>query len=79
MAKEDTIEIEGKVLEIIPGGKLYQRSDDNLEAFDTRYQMYMEKTEPIIKHYREQNVLVEIDGNDTVENIFKKIDKIINE
>ena len=61
------------------GGKLYQRSDDNLEAFDTRYQMFMEKTEPIIKHYREQNVLVEIDGNDTVENIFKKIDKIINE
>ena len=29
------------------------------------------KTEPIIDHYRKQNVLVEVDGNDTVENIFK--------
>ena len=60
------------------GGKLYQRSDDNLEAFETRYQMYQEKTEPIIEHYRNKNVLVEIDGDDTVENIFKKVDEIIN-
>ena len=59
------------------GGKLYQRSDDNLEAFETRYAMYQEKTEPIIDHYRKQNVLVEVDGNDTVENIFKNIDEII--
>ena len=61
------------------GGKLYQRSDDNLEAFETRYAMYQEKTEPIIEHYREQNVLKEVDGNDSVENIFAKIDKIINQ
>jgi adenylate kinase len=60
------------------GGKLYQRSDDNLEAFQTRYAMYQEKTEPILDHYRKKNVLVEIDGNDSVENIFKKIDEIIN-
>ena len=60
------------------GGKLYQRSDDNLEAFETRYAMYQEKTEPIIDHYRKQNVLVEVDGNDTVENIFERVDKIIS-
>lgn len=61
------------------GGKLYQRSDDNLEAFETRYEMYQEKTEPIIDYYREKGVLKEINGNDSVENIFTSIDKIINE
>ncbi len=61
------------------GGKLYQRSDDNLEAFETRYQMYEEKTQPIIEYYKKQNALVEIDGNDSVENVFAKIDKIIKE
>lgn len=61
------------------GGNLYQRSDDNLESFETRYQTYEDKTSPIIEHYREQKVLKEIDGNDSVENIFEKIDKIINE
>jgi len=60
------------------GGKLYQRNDDNLEAFQTRYEMYLEKTAPIIDHYRKQNVLVEVDGNDSVANIFKKIDEIIS-
>ena len=40
--------------------------------------MYLEKTEPIIKYYKEKNVLYEVDGNDTVENVFKKIDKIIS-
>jgi len=60
------------------GGKLYQRNDDNLEAFQVRYQMYQEKTEPIIEHYRKQGVLKEVNGNDTVENVFSKIDKIIS-
>lgn len=59
------------------GGKLYQRSDDNLESFQTRYQTYLDKTEPIIGHYKKQNVLKVVDGNDTIDNIFKKIDEII--
>ena len=59
------------------GGKLYQRSDDNLESFQTRYQTYEEKTQPIIEHYKKQNVLKTVNGNDSVENIFKEIDKII--
>ena len=61
------------------GGKLYQRDDDNLEAFQTRYAMYLEKTAPIIDYYRDKNVLKEVNGDDTVENIFAQIDKIINE
>lgn len=60
------------------GGKLYQRNDDNLEAFQTRYKMYQEKTEPIIEHYRNQEVLYEVNGNDTVENVFNEVDKIIS-
>ena len=60
------------------GGKLYQRNDDNLEAFQTRYQMYQEKTEPIIEHYKKQGVLKEVNGNDTIENVFHEIDKIIS-
>ena len=59
------------------GGKLYQRSDDNLESFQTRYSTYMEKTAPIIDHYKEMGVLKTVNGNDTVENIFQEIDKII--
>lgn len=62
----------------ICGGRLYQRKDDNIEAFQTRYKLYLEKTEPIIEHYRKQGVLYEIDGNHTVEEVFKQIDSIIS-
>ena len=61
------------------GGKLYQRSDDNLEAFENRYNMYLEKTEPIIEYYKKQNVLTEVNGDDTVESIFARIDEIISD
>ena len=61
------------------GGKLYQRSDDNLASFETRYHTYLEKTEPIIEHYRKQGVLTEVNGEDTVQNIFKNIETIINQ
>ena len=62
----------------ICGGKLYQRIDDNIEAFKTRYEMYQEKTAPIIEHYRKMGVLKEVNGDDTVENVFKDIEKIIS-
>ena len=61
------------------GGKLYQRSDDNLESFQVRYNTYEEKIAPILDHYRSRGVLKEVDGNDSVENIFKKIDEIIRD
>lgn len=60
------------------GGKLYQRSDDNLESFETRYETYIEKTAPIIEHYKHAGALIEVNGNDSVENIFAKIDEIIS-
>ena len=60
------------------GGRSYQRNDDNLEAFQTRYAMYLEKTAPIIEHYRKQNVLHVVNGEDTVENVFNNVDEIIS-
>ncbi len=61
------------------GGRLYQRSDDNIEAFNTRYQTYLDKTEPIIKHYEKQGVLKHVDGIGTIEEVFQRIDKIIGD
>lgn len=61
------------------GGNLYQRKDDNLEAFQTRYKNYLDKTTPIINHYENLHVLKHIDGNRTFEEIFEQIDNYISE
>lgn len=60
------------------GGHLYQRKDDNLEAFQIRYKNYLENTAPIIKHYKNLNVLRHIDGNRSIDDVFNQIDNIIN-
>ena len=62
----------------ICGGKLYQRNDDNLEAFENRYNLYLEKVTPIIEHYKEMNVVYEIDGNKPKDVVTAQIDKIVS-
>lgn len=59
------------------GGYLYQRKDDNLEAFQIRYQNYLEKTAPIIDHYNKLHVLYHINGNGKIDDIFKQIEDVL--
>lgn len=59
------------------GNELFQRSDDNRETFETRYNEYLEQTSPLIDYYKNKNVLFEIDSTQTVEEIFNQIKKII--
>ena len=61
------------------GGRLYQRNDDNLEAFENRYSLYLEKVTPIIEHYKNLGVLYEIDGNKPKEDVTKQIESIIGD
>jgi adenylate kinase len=46
------------------GGELYQRSDDNLEAFEKRYQTYLDQTEPLIDYYSNRGILYHVDSTD---------------
>ena len=59
------------------GGRLYQRSDDNLEAFEHRYQTYLEKTQPLIDYYEQQKVVYHIKGDDGTDAMLNKIEEII--
>jgi adenylate kinase len=44
------------------GGKLYQRSDDTVETVRHRLEVYFAQTMPLIAHYRDRDILAEIDG-----------------
>jgi len=60
------------------GGTLYQRSDDNIEAFEKRYQTYLDKTEPIIDYYKDKNVITKVDGLGTIKQVFNRIEKVLD-
>ena len=53
------------------GDKLESRSDDNAEAIRTRLATYRASTEPVVGFYRSQGLLREVDGGQTVDQVFQ--------
>lgn len=51
----------------IDGSELYQRDDDSRETVQRRIHVYFQQTAPLIEHYRQQGVLVEINGDQPIE------------
>ena len=60
-------------------GPLTQRSDDNEETFKSRYDTFLELTNPVLDFYKEKNKLRVFDINQGVEVIFKDIVKVLGE
>ena len=55
------------------GGDLYQRDDDRPEAVKKRIEVYNEETMPVLGFYRERGVLVNIVGENTVDEVNKRV------
>ncbi len=60
------------------GGNLYQRSDDNEETVRSRLDTYVNNTKPLIDHYKDKGLLVEVDGNGAIADIFENICKALD-
>ncbi len=54
------------------------RSDDDTNTIVTRYEKYMETTQPVLNFYSENPNFKEIDGSLEIEEITRKIDTFIN-
>lgn len=55
------------------GGELYQRKDDNEETVGNRLKVYTDQTAPLIQYYKDKNVLIDIDGVGTIDEVFARI------
>ena len=56
---------------------LQKRSDDNEKTAKSRFETYANETLPVFNHYKEQNLLYEIDGMGDISIIYKEICRII--
>ncbi len=54
-------------------GKIYQRSDDQVEAIAERLRNYHAKTAPLIKYYSERDMLISIDGSGTPDEVHRRV------
>jgi len=55
------------------GSSLAQREDDKPEAVRPRIEIYLEKTVPVLDHYRASGLVSEIDGRGTIEEISREV------
>ncbi len=59
------------------GGELYQRDDDKEATIKNRLNVYRKQTEPLVDYYRNKGILVEINGEEPVDNINEEIRRIL--
>ena len=57
----------------VDGSGLVQREDDKPEAVRPRIEIYLEKTVPVLDHYRGEGLVSEIDGMGTIEQISHEV------
>lgn len=57
---------------------LVQRSDDRREAIETRLKVYEEQTAPLIRYYRDQQLLTELDGSGAVDVVYSKLSEMLD-
>lgn len=55
------------------GSELYQREDDEAETVKNRIQVYFKQTMPLIEYYRQAGTLVEINGDQPIEQVSQEI------
>lgn len=55
------------------GSELYQREDDRPETVKHRIRVYEQQTRPLIEYYRDRGILVEINGNQDIEQVTREL------
>lgn len=50
-------------------GEVYQREDDQYETVMNRLRVFEEQTAPLVKYYQSKNILMNIDGDQSVEDV----------
>ena len=57
----------------IDGGELYQREDDKPETVQNRLYVYYKQTSPLVGYYFAKELLTQIDGSQSIDDVFEKL------
>jgi len=65
------------VRRLIKRAELEGRADDNEETVRTRMRVYQEQTEPLLTYYRDKGLLVEINGQQAIDDVYADLHQVI--
>jgi adenylate kinase len=61
------------------GGELYQRTDDSEPVVRERLRVYKERTLPLTKFYADRGILINVDGQGEIDEVYERILKAIKD
>lgn len=59
------------------GGEMYQRDDDKPETIKNRLNVYEKSTSPLVEYYKGQHILVSVDGDRDVDEVFADVQELL--
>jgi adenylate kinase len=54
-------------------GRVSDRQDENLQAIRKRIELFHQHTEPVLDYYRDRGMLVQVNGEKDVEEVYKEL------
>jgi adenylate kinase len=54
-------------------GRVSDREDETLNAIRKRIELFHEHTEPVLEYYRDRGMLIQVDGEQPVQEVYEKI------
>ena len=78
IAVDDDILIDRINTRIAQTPEAERRSDDNAETLRTRLGVYHEQTAPILPFYRDRNMLKQVDGMQSIEEVTRQIKELVS-
>lgn len=73
------VDREELVRRLLNRAELEGRTDDNEETIRTRMRVYEEQTKPLLDYYEEQGLLVEVDGQQSIEEVQEDLLQVVKE
>ena len=67
------VNLEDVVGRLLKRAEIEHRSDDTEPVIRRRLQVYQEQTEPLVRYYREADLLINIDGNGSIDQVWDNI------
>ena len=61
------------------GTELTQRKDDNEEIAKARFETYFRETAPLVDYYKNKEVLRTIDANGSIDEVWERLLKVVND
>ena len=69
--------VEGVCEHFVEKSSYYSRDDDKPETVKNRLSVYHEQTQPLIDYYSKKGVLAEVDGTQSMDDVFNAIVNVL--